>query len=99
MSGHLGTDRTTSKVFTEFSRPGVQAEARRYCQSCDICQRTTPKGKTIKVPSIQITVEVLWKHLFIYMFCIFGVPSEMLTDIRTQSPSELMAETNRLLSF
>ena len=35
----------------------------------------------------------------VFMFCIFGVPSEMLADIRTQFTSELMVETSRLLSF
>ena len=50
MSGHLGTERTLSKVLSEFFWPGVQADVRRFCRSCDICQRTTPKGKTGKVP-------------------------------------------------
>lgn len=35
---------------SEFDWPGVQADVRRYCRSCDICQRTTPKGRTTKVP-------------------------------------------------
>lgn len=50
MSGHLGTSRTTGRVLAEFYWPGVQADVRRFCQSCDICQRTTPKGRTTKVP-------------------------------------------------
>ena len=46
MSGHLGTSRTIGKVLTEFFWPGV----RRYCQSCDVCQLTTPKRRTALVP-------------------------------------------------
>jgi hypothetical protein len=50
MTGHLGVSRTTKKVLAEFFWPGVQADIRRFCRSCDICQRTTPKGRTTKVP-------------------------------------------------
>lgn len=50
MSGHIGTSRTTGRVLTEFYWTGVQADVWRFCQSCDICQRTTPKGRTTKVP-------------------------------------------------
>ncbi|XP_062607411.1 uncharacterized protein LOC134269206 [Saccostrea cucullata] len=50
MAGHLATSRTIDKVLAEFYWPGVQADARRFCRSCDICQRTTPKGRTTKVP-------------------------------------------------
>ena len=50
MTGHLGVSRTTKKVLAEFFWPGVQADIRRFCTSCDICQRTTPKGRTTKVP-------------------------------------------------
>ena len=28
----------------------MQADTRSFCQSCDICQRTTSKGKTVRVP-------------------------------------------------
>ncbi|XP_062584037.1 uncharacterized protein LOC134245806 isoform X2 [Saccostrea cucullata] len=50
MAGHLATSRTIDKVLAEFYWPGVQADARRFCRSCDICQRTPPKGRTTKVP-------------------------------------------------
>lgn len=50
MSGHLGTSRTIGRILAEFYWPGVQADMRRFCQSCDICQRTNPKGRNTKVP-------------------------------------------------
>jgi hypothetical protein len=50
MSGHLATKRTVCRVLSRFYWPGVQSDTKRFCQSCDICQRTTPKGKTRKVP-------------------------------------------------
>ena len=56
MSGHLGTCRTTGRVLTEFYWLGVQTDVRRYCQSCDICQRATPTGRTTKVPLGQMPI-------------------------------------------
>ena len=50
MSGHLGIKKTTDRVFANFYWPGVQGDIRRYCVSCDICQRTVPKGRVSKVP-------------------------------------------------
>ena len=50
MSGHQALKKTCSRVVSQFCWPGVHADVKRYCQSCDICQRTTPKGITTKVP-------------------------------------------------
>ncbi|XP_033762635.1 uncharacterized protein LOC117344094 [Pecten maximus] len=50
MSGHLAAKRTTSRVLSEFFWPGVQAEVIRFCRSCDICQKTFPKGRVPKAP-------------------------------------------------
>ena len=48
MAGHLAIKRTVQKVLSEFFRPGIASDIKRFCQSCDICQRTIPKGKNIK---------------------------------------------------
>ena len=48
--GHLGIKKTTDKVISNFYWPGIQADIRRYCQSCDICQRTIQKGRVTNVP-------------------------------------------------
>ena len=50
LGAHLGTRKTVLRVLSEFYWPGVQADTRRFCQSCDICQRTNSKGKTVRVP-------------------------------------------------
>ncbi|XP_052710767.1 uncharacterized protein LOC128185133 [Crassostrea angulata] len=50
MDGHLGVKKTIDRVTSEFYWPGVQADIRRFVNSCDICQRTTPKGKIHPVP-------------------------------------------------
>ena len=50
MSGHLATRCTVARVISEFYLPGVQSDIRRFCQSCDVCQRTIPKGRVTRVP-------------------------------------------------
>lgn len=56
MTGHLGVSRTTKKVLAELYWPGVQADIRRFCKSCDICQKTTPKGRITNVPLGQMPI-------------------------------------------
>ena len=50
MAGHLAIKRTVQKALLEFFWPGIASDIQRFCQSCDICQRTIPKGKIIKAP-------------------------------------------------
>ncbi|XP_063959750.1 uncharacterized protein LOC135155081 [Lytechinus pictus] len=50
MSGHQGIGKTTEKILTCFFWPGIHADVTRFCRSCDICQRTVPKGRVPKVP-------------------------------------------------
>ncbi|XP_033752174.1 uncharacterized protein LOC117335982 [Pecten maximus] len=50
MAGHQGAKRTTNRVLTEFFWPGLQSDVVRYCRSCDVCQRTVPKGRITKAP-------------------------------------------------
>ena len=50
LGGHQGSTKTAEKVLTNFFWPGVHADITRFCRSCDICQRTLPKGKVSKVP-------------------------------------------------
>ena len=46
----MGTQKTMDRILTKFYWPGIHADVSRFCKSCDTCQRTMPKGKTIKVP-------------------------------------------------
>ena len=52
LSGHLKAKKTTERIWAHFYWPGLQSDVRRYCASCDPCQRTTPKGKVGKVPVV-----------------------------------------------
>ena len=48
--GHLGVKKTTDKVLSNFFWPGIGGDVKRYCRSCEICQKTVPKGKTMRLP-------------------------------------------------
>ena len=50
LSGHLAVKRTIQKVLSEFFWPGIASDIKRFCQSCDICQRTIAKGRNIRAP-------------------------------------------------
>lgn len=50
MSGHQGTARTLQRITDNFWWPGITGDVNRFCQSCDICQRTVSKGRVPKVP-------------------------------------------------
>ena len=50
LGGHLGTQKTVDRVLSNFYWPGLHADVTKYCQSCDLCQRTIPKGRTGKAP-------------------------------------------------
>ena len=52
LAGHLKTRKTTDRILTQFFWPGLQTDVRRYCASCDACQRTTAKGEIGKVPLV-----------------------------------------------
>lgn len=49
LGGHQGTKRTLDKVSTNFYWPGIDADIGRYCQSCDISQRTISKRRVPRV--------------------------------------------------
>ena len=50
MAGHQGITRTYERVRSKFYWPGFHEDVVRFCRSCDICQRTLPKGKVTQVP-------------------------------------------------
>eukprot|EP00745_Piridium_sociabile_P042566 TRINITY_DN86007_c0_g3_i1.p1 TRINITY_DN86007_c0_g3~~TRINITY_DN86007_c0_g3_i1.p1 ORF type:complete len:197 (-),score=25.44 TRINITY_DN86007_c0_g3_i1:435-1025(-) len=54
MAGHLGTAKTKDRVFGSLYWPGMCADIRRYCQSCEQCQRTIDKGRVPRVPLVKM---------------------------------------------
>ena len=64
LGGHMGVQKTLDRILTNFYWPGMQADVSRFCKSCDICQRTLPKGKVTKVPLDQMTaIDVPFKRI------------------------------------
>ena len=50
MSGHLGIKKTQDRVTSHFFWPGLYGDVKRYCKSCDSCQRTIHKGRVPLAP-------------------------------------------------
>ena len=50
VGGHLGVKKTADKILSNFYWPGIHIDVRHFCWSCDVCQRTIPKGRVTKVP-------------------------------------------------
>ena len=48
MAGHLATRKSVDRIQRHFYWPGLQSDVRRFCQSCDTCQKTIPKGRVGK---------------------------------------------------
>ena len=49
IAGHFSHRKTEIKVCKKFWWPGVSSDIRRYCRSCDQCQKTSARGRTRKV--------------------------------------------------
>ena len=56
MSGHFGVRRTLNRVLLQFYWPTVRKDVTHYCQSCDACQRTIPKGRVPCAPLQQMPI-------------------------------------------
>ena len=50
LSGHSGVKRTRERVMSNFYWKDVASDVKRYCRSCEVCQKTAPKGRQGKAP-------------------------------------------------
>ena len=50
LAGHMGVKKTLDRIMSNFHWPGIHGDVTRFCRSCDVCQKTIPKGKIGKVP-------------------------------------------------
>ncbi|XP_070184343.1 uncharacterized protein [Littorina saxatilis] len=48
MTGHMGAKRMKERIWGNFYWPGMCQDIRRYCISCDRCQKITPRGRVSK---------------------------------------------------
>ncbi|XP_075744075.1 uncharacterized protein LOC142802884 [Rhipicephalus microplus] len=69
MAGHQGVRCTTDRILGDFYWPGMHEEIRRFVKSCDVCQRTTLKGKVgvaplgnmppIRIPFQRVAIDLI----------------------------------------
>ena len=50
LSGHCGIKRTKDRVLSNFYWREVDEDVKRFCRSCNVCQKTLPKGRQGKAP-------------------------------------------------
>ena len=50
LSGHQGITNSLDRIVLKFYWPGVIRDVHRFCQSCDICQKTVSRGNIPKAP-------------------------------------------------
>ena len=97
LAGHLGIKKTVDIISREFFWPGIFSEVTRYCQSCDICQRTIDRGGVRKVPlQCPPVVEVPFQKVAIDLIGPLAPPSERkhrwiltLVDCATRYPEAI----------
>ncbi|KAL0201566.1 hypothetical protein M9458_004753, partial [Cirrhinus mrigala] len=56
MAGHLGAQNTAQRIRDRFHWPGLEAEVKRFCQACPMCQRTSPRKPP---PSLLIPLPII----------------------------------------
>ena len=54
LSGHLGIKKTRDRILQHYFWPGMFEDVALYCKSCQICQLSSSKGKSAKVPLVSI---------------------------------------------
>lgn len=50
LAGHFSHHKTERHVKDQFYWPGMGLDIRQFCQSCNKCQRLSPKGRVRSVP-------------------------------------------------
>ena len=64
LAGHLGNQKTTDRILLEFWWPGIVADIKRYVASCDVCQRTYPRGRVPRAPMGKMPpVDVMFRRV------------------------------------
>ncbi|XP_042886053.1 uncharacterized protein LOC122262167 [Penaeus japonicus] len=56
VAGHFSHRKTSEKIFHKFFWPGAGADIKRYCRSCTVCQKFSPKGRVRKVPLVSMPI-------------------------------------------
>lgn len=54
--GHMANNSTFKRIAPYFYWPGYRGDIKRYCSSCDVCQKTIPKGRIQPAPLQSVPV-------------------------------------------
>ena len=76
MSGHQEIKKSLDRIILNFYWPGVIRDVHRFCQSCDVCQKTVsrdniPKGPVqvmpiINTPFAKVAIDLVGlKYIFV----------------------------------
>lgn len=66
LAGHQGVKRTMHRVLAEFYWPELQSDVKRFVNSCDQRQRTTPKDKMARAPlGIMPTIDTPFQRVVV----------------------------------
>ena len=57
LTGHGGVRRTIARLYTNFFWPGIHSDVKKFCRSCDRCQKTAPKPQNIPLDYMPIITE------------------------------------------
>ena len=101
MSGHPGKRRTLARVLSSFFWPTVRKDVSRYCSTCDICQKTSQRGRVSPVPLVQMPqIEEPFKRVAIDLVGEIKPPSASghryvltLVDMATRFPEAIPLKT------
>jgi len=50
LGSHMGISKTSDRILQEFYWPGIYGDTKRFCRSCDVCQRNCSKSTVKKAP-------------------------------------------------
>ena len=50
LGSHVGINKTVARILSEFWWSGMNEQVKRYCWSCDVCQKCTKKTSVAKAP-------------------------------------------------
>ena len=94
VAGHMGAQRTIERITTSFYWPGIYGDVKRFCMTCDICQKTVKRGSIPKAPLEKMPlIDTPFKRVSVDLIGPISPPSEeghkyilTLVDYATRYP-------------